>query len=640
VFLGGSGLRRTGLGACAPTAAAGREAARAAAGAVGPRVAGRALAARSRVCKFLAAGATLALVALQPTAALAHETDQYTLPLGREFADVRIPLSSMVRGAIVEAVNKTNTAIDYSLHDNRPTERTARLQSDDWISGEVWTQLFAAFPTNEGLDKMLATDAMHARYPGLVTVYMPEHAIYDDALMMLDVTKLIRTLFRGGTVKVDGTLFGTDKIIHFLHLGRIYHSNYLGARERGLAEDQAVADAVQLSAGLNPFLSENALLGMVVTGIRSNGDLAANYAGFKFYRNLTEEVRIGDRIMPPMLIREGLYWRVGEQVRAESDFFSAFITPHFNEALNPNSYAVLVDARVRSLLADRCRDVVNWYRDERGQPRDREQFERIHRALSTFYGEDYGYRDDGANTVSIATTCFPPSPSASVPAPAVSAAGPGNVAQESARAIPVSAAVARAAGVDRLGRTELWWAARQGRHADVERLLARGEDPNAADLDGETPLHAAARGGHGAVVEALLAQRADASAADVYRVTPLHVAVEYAQSGVTGVLLSRGADANARNLFGASPLHYAALQGNRDIAALLLDHGADPAAVDDSARTPLQRAKRAGNPAFAQWFSSYIDGGRTRPGPSRGREEQASSGSTAIVRVSAPAGAR
>jgi hypothetical protein len=640
VFLGGSGLRRTGLGACAPAAGAGCEAARAAAGTVGPRVGGRTPTARWRACHVLAAGAALALVALQPTAALAHETDQYTLPLGREFADVRIPLSSRVRDAIVEAVKQTNAAIRRSLRYGHPTDQTLRLQSADGIAGEVWAQLFAAFPTNEGLDKMLATDAMRARYPGLVTVYMPERAIYGDALLVLDLTKLIRTLFRGATVKVDGTLFGTDKIIHFVHLGRIYHSNYLDARKRGQAEDQAVAEAVQLSAGLNPFLSENALLGMVVTGIRSNGDLAANYAGFKFYRNLTEEVRIGDRIMPPMLNRDGPYWRVGEQVRAESDFFSAFITPHFNEALNPNTYAVLVDARVRSLLADRCRDVVNWYRDEQGQPRDREQFEQIHRALSTFYGEDYGCRDDGAYTVSIATTCFPSSPPASAPAAAVSAAGPGNVAQESARAIPVAAARARAAGVDRLGRTELWWAARHGRHADVERLLARGEAPNAADLDGETPLHAAARGGHGAVVEALLAQGADASAADVYRVTPLHVAVQYSQPNLTRVLLSRGADANARNLFGASPLHDAALQGNRDIAALLLDHGADPAALDDSARTPLQRAMRAGDPAFVQWFSSYIDGGRASPGPGRGREEEASSGRTALVQVSAPAGAR
>jgi hypothetical protein len=628
VFIGGNGLRRTGLGACTPTAGAGREVGRAAAGGVEAPVAGRTPIARWRVCHLLAAVAALAAVALQPAAALAHETDQYTLPLGREFADLRIPMSRMVRGAIVDAVNHANAAIARSLRDNGPGGETSRLQSADVIAGHVWAALFAAFPTDEGLDKMLATDAMRARYPGLVTVYLPEHSIYDDALLMLDVTKLIRTLFRGATVNVDGTLFGTDKIIHFVHLGRIYHSDYLGARKRGLAEDQAVAEAVQVSAGPNLFLSENALLGMVVTGIRSNGDLAANYAGFKFYRNLTEEVRIGDRIMPPMLTREGPYWRVGDQVRAESDFFSAFITPHFNEALNPNTYAVLVGARVRSLLANRCRDVVNWYRDERGQPRDREQFEQIAQALSTFYGEDYGYRDDGEKTVSIATTCFPPSPANSTAVPAQAAfadtegtARQATAAAQSGRAIPVSAVRAPAAAGDRLGRTELWWAARDGRRAEVERLLARGDDPDAADVDGETALHAAARGGHVEVVEALLAGGADSTATDRYRTTPLHVAVEYSQLAVTRALLSRGADANARNLFGASPLHQAALQGDRELGALLLDHGADPGAVDDEARTPREHATRAGHPAFAAWLAAYLPAGRAPLAASSGRAE-------------------
>jgi hypothetical protein len=350
----------------------------------------------------------LAVLAPQPLAAQAHETDQDTLPLGRQFADLGVALSRIVQGAIVAAVNQTNAAIKGSLRDDgRPTERTARLQSADWIAGAVWEQLFAAFPTNEGLDITLAGEAMRARYPGLVTAYRPEQYLYDDPLLLLDATKLTRTLFRSATINVDGTLFGTDKIIHFIHLGRIYHSSYLGARRRGLGEAQAIAGAVQLSADANPFLSENGFLDMLTTGIRSNADLAANYAGFKFYRNLTESVRIGDRALPPMLVRAGPYWTLDQHVRDEQDFFAAFITPHWNEALNPNSYAVLIGGRVQHMLRSRCPDLLAWYRDERGQRRTREQFARIAQELSTLYGEDYGYRDDGEDTVSIAITCFP-----------------------------------------------------------------------------------------------------------------------------------------------------------------------------------------------------------------------------------------
>src|SRR6185295_6325920 len=196
------------------------------------------------------------------------------------------------------------------------------------------------------------------------------------------------------------------KIIHFLNLGHIYYSGYLSARKQGVGESEAVAQAVQLSSGDNLLLSENWLLGTLTTGIRSNADLAANYAGFKFYRNLTEEVRIGNRVMAPMLVRDGPYWKLNDQVRPDAEFFTAFITPHWNEALNPNVYAIVTDARVRAVLRDRCPDLLDWYRDERGGRLSRQQFVAAEEELSTLYGEDYGYRYGGENRVSIATTCF------------------------------------------------------------------------------------------------------------------------------------------------------------------------------------------------------------------------------------------
>lgn len=602
------------------------------------------------VAAYFLALIALAVLALQPLAARAHETDQCTLPLGRELADLKVPLSSIVQGAIVTAVNNTNAAIKRSLWHGEPTEQTSHLQSADWIAAQVWAQLLATFPTNEGLDITLAGEAMRARYPGLVTVYLPEQLIYDDPVLLLDVTKLTRTLFRAATINVDGTLFGTDKIIHFIHLGRIYHSSYLNARARGLPEAEAVAGAVQISAGSNLFLSENGFLGMLTTGIRSNADLAANYAGLKFYRNLTETVRIGNKVLPPMLVHEGLYWRLDEHVRDQPDFFAAFITPHLNEALNPNSYAIVTDARVRKMVRSRCPDMLARYRDEHGQVQSREQFAQIEQDLSTFYGEDYGYQNDGKDTISIATTCFPvtqpPDPNAaSAAAGAQSSHAPAAVQPQLAMGQPLreSAATDRLEGpaVDRLGRTRLWWAARDGRLAEVERLLAAGEDPNAADVDGESPLHAAARWGHTAVVETLLAQGADPRMTALYGMTPLHVAVEQSQLGATRALLESGSDANARDMFGASPLHQAAAQGNQVLAGLLLAYGADPWAADDGARTPPQLAVRSGNEALAKLLSFYAVGPTVKHalGPSQDDQTRAPE-PTGILRVSTDAGAR
>ncbi len=558
---------------------------------------------------------------LQPTPAVAHETDQYTLPVGREFADLGPHFSRIVHTAIVDAVNGTNAAIKRSLRDNRPAE-AARLQSTEVIANEVWLQLYLAFPSNELLDGGLVSERVRVRYPGLITAYRPEQWIYDDPLLVLDVTKIVRATFRACTVSADRKVFGTDKIIHFIHLGRIYHSSYLSARAHGLGESEAVSKAVQLSAGSNLFLSEGTLLGMYTTGIWSNADLAANYGGFKFYRNLTEEVRIGNRVMPPMLVKQGAYWRLNDQVQPDSDFFTAFITPHWNEALNPNVYASVTGTRVRSMLRNRCLDARDWYRDEHGRSLTRGEFAEIEEELSTFYGEEYGYKRDGKNEVSMAATCFEPGQPGDASGAATVAEGIDLHLQNAfglqsgwgqhARARASTPDRSQGPAVDQFGRTQLWWAAKDGRLEDVKRMLEEGANPNAADLDGEGPLHAAARWGQVAVAEALLSHGADPGAKALYGATPLQVSVLEAQVGAARALLSHGADANARDQFGKSPLHDAALRGNRELVALLLDYGADATAADDSGTTPLHLAARGGDKAMMKVLLSHRADPRAR----------------------------
>jgi hypothetical protein len=544
----------------------------------------------SEAARLLVLALAGALLLLNARPAGAHETDQYTLPIGRDFADLRYDYSRMAYDAIRDAAQFTNSVIRSSLRDGRPTAETETLQSADFIAHEVWANLFTAIPTNEIFEAEQNSEAMHARYPGLVLLYTPDQYIYSDPLLLIDLTKIVRTFFRSGTQSAGGTLFGTDKLLHFIHMGRIYHSRYLEARAEGLEEQAAVTRAVEVSLGAHPILSEKAMLGSVSTGIYSNADLAADYSGLKFYRNLTEPVRMGEVQLPPMLVRDGPYWRLDVRVRPGSDFFAAFITPHFNEALNPNSYLGPMRPRVRKMLLPRCYDLLDWYRDEHGNVRTREQFLALEKSLSTFYGEPYGYENDGEDTVSIATTCFKPDGS-----PLTS---------------PEPRDVSHPDGLDgdRFGRTPLWWAARDGRVDEVKRLLAATENPNARDVDGETPLHAAARFGHAAVVELLIVHGADPNAGNRNAVTPLHLAAEEEQLEVARVLLARGADANARDVFGRTPLHEAALRQDRALAALLLAHGADPA-LRYGRSTAAQLAARAGNAALAAWLGTV----RTTP---------------------------
>lgn len=563
--------------------------------------------------------------ALPPTAAMSHETDQYTLPVGREFGDVGPHLTQLVHAAVVHAVAETNAEIERTLRngpaprDGRATDALSPLQSADFIAGKVWGQLFATFPTNELLDSQLQSPRIQRPYPGLITNYRSEQSIYDDPLLMVDVTKFVRVFFRAATVSADGKLFGTDKIIHFVNLGRIYHSSYVAALKQGMSEQEAVAQAIY-SASANPFFSENGFLGMTSTGIYSNADLAADYAGLKFYRNLTEQVRIGSRLMPSMLVPDGPFWKLNEQVRPDSDFFTAFITPHWNEALNPNVYAAISNARMRALLRDRCPDVVDWYRDEHGRRLSQRQFAELEGILSTFYGEDYGYRSAGKDTVSVSTTCFQPQAAtgqaaaagSSIRSAATAASAEANEHFDQGFGLQPGWGQDKASNVesyavntqDRFGRTRLWWAAKDGNIDEVERLLAAGADADAIDLDGEGPLHAAARWGRVDVIDRLLAHDANVRLRSAYGMTPLRLAVLEAQPGAARALLQRGADLDARDMFGKCALHDAVQRGSREMVTLLLDYGADPNATDDAGTTPLQVARHLGNEAIQQTLTS------------------------------------
>jgi ankyrin repeat protein len=535
----------------------------------------------------LMAGLTLAH--LSP--AQSHESEQYTLPAGRDFADLGPYFSKIAYDAIVGATAETNAAIAQAVEAGRSPSQLEELQSADFIAGKVWGQIFFAIPANEVLDATLVTEFVQSQYPGLVTMYRPPVSIYDDPLLVIDLTKAVRTFFRAGTVSAGGHVFGTDKIIHFINIGRIYHGKYETRIKRGLPEKEAIKSAIA-STSRNPLTSEDGVLGMLTTGIISNGDLAADYAGLMFYRNLTEPVRIGPRALPPMLVRDGPYWRV--QVEPDSDFFIAFITPHWNEVLNPSKYARYTSGRLRALIRERCHEALAWYRDPRGQPRGRAQFEAIERELATYYGDEYGHEANPAHPVSIADICFAKSADASNAAGERGAISP-TPAPAAAASPRDSAGAAPAPAPDSLGRTPLWWAARDGNVEQIHALAPARSDIDTADVDGETPLHAATRAASAAAVRELISRGADPNRTALYGVTPLMLAATTSRVDVAAVLLQAGASPNARDLFGTTALHSAALRGNSQLTNRLLEHGADPRLANDGGNTALHLAARRGN---------------------------------------------
>jgi hypothetical protein len=406
---------------------------------------------------------------------------------------------------------------------------------------------------------------------------------------VIDPTKLVR-LARCATLMIDGVYLGTDKIDHFVHVGYSYFAEYRRAVKRGETEEQAVRRAVAFGSYVDPILSENGVLGLLSTGVRSNADLAANYTGFKFYRNLTESVRLRGEFRPPLIVRDGPHWRLNRHVRPNSDFFAVFISDHWDEALNPNTYGPGIGPCVEEGLRDRCDSLRAWYRDREGHPMTRQDFVRIALDLSTYYGEPYGYGGQLDEMVCIANSCFDDSGGRATGTDRAN--GPGDETEDAP---------------DRLGRSDLWWAACDGQYDRVVDLLAREVSVHRGDIDGETPLHAAARRGHARVVHALIVAGADVNARSLYGLTPLHLAARELRDETVRVLLDHEADVNAGDDFGCTPLHDVAARGDIRVASMLLSAGADPDRGDLQGFTPRRRAGQAEDELMLVLFTNAAE---------------------------------
>jgi ankyrin repeat protein len=520
------------------------------------------------------AGQSLALCAAVAAATItavplgrAHETDQYSVPVGRPFADLRYWYSEEMYDKLAAALDATNAKIARTLRNGRPTPETEKARSPDNLAWTLLLQFPPVIHQIETVEAQLRSSKLRARYPGLVTAYLPARWIYHHPFLLLDPTKLPR-LRRSSTMLVNGTYFGTDKIAHFVHMGYLYFRTYHRSLERGASVEEALREGIRQGAGDSIF-SENHLLGLLPTGVISNGDKAANYLGMKMYVNLTEPVMLRGKMHPPLWVSYGEFFRFNSHVRRDTDFFSVFVDDHFNEALNPNTYGIGQERWIMDEIRKRCPDVLAWYRAPDGRAYTRDDFRRIAEELTTYYGEDYGWAGNLDEMVGVLTACFPADGSVAAP-PSTPTRHP-----------------------DSFGRTALWRAARAGRLAEVQSL-ARGGHLDTADLDRETPLHAAVRSGSAEVVRALLHSGASPNAANRHGATPLHLAVQNNSLDIVDDLLGRGASAEARDQFGCTPLQDAARKGSPAVLRRLLAAGAKVQTADLFGSTPLHRAARAG----------------------------------------------
>jgi hypothetical protein len=358
-----------------------------------------------RCLALLAVG--LVMLGITAGDACAHETDQFTLPMDRPFADMGDFLDAVHYRALEKGAAKINARIVEAMKDPDPVRRRQRIDElhDPWrISEAVYGRFNDAFFEIVDLELALRSDWARQSHPGEITAYTTLDWIYSVVHFPLDPRRIV-LLFQSSTFKAYGVYFGTDKLSHFHHLGAMYYGALLGGRSMGLSEEEALARV--LETYVEGPVSEWALLGFAATGVHSNADLAANYAGMKFYQNLTEPVRLKGQMRPPLLVIHNELYRLNKHVRPESGWFGAFVSDHWNEALNPSLFDPTIRARVNGVLRQRAERIVEFYTRVDGRPADPAYFERYARSLATLDGESYGHSGEWENLYTIGNTCWP-----------------------------------------------------------------------------------------------------------------------------------------------------------------------------------------------------------------------------------------
>lgn len=137
------------------------------------------------------------------------------------------------------------------------------------------------------------------------------------------------------TIRVGDVHLGTDKIGHFFGFGRRYFQRYLRHREAGMDEEEAMRAVVRWGIAL-----ESRLVGGLVDGIFSHGDLEANFQGFLMARDCAGGPA-------PFFVREDGQWLLARPIDLR-----AYITPGFDESYNVSHYRGMRKRQVHDILCE------------------------------------------------------------------------------------------------------------------------------------------------------------------------------------------------------------------------------------------------------------------------------------------------
>ena len=351
----------------------------------------------------LAALVVLGCLLFSPSKLAAFETDQYDLP-PVPLADIGGEVSDHVEQKLHRAVDKLNAEIAVRQRcvsgyadggpergcDSLKTEvsKLAYLRTDEAMVEVAFDELGAGVPPFTSMGTWM--DAHHFR--GQPARYRTSYA---KSIFVL-FPPIALTI--SPTVNMYGSEFGTDKIAHLFQQGYTYYKIYHGALAEGATPAEATAKAVRWGQK-----SERTFFGTLVAGVYSNGDLAANYVGLKFYEGLAQTITVGGGTRPAVLLLKAGLWTFNDGVSLRDELLKPFISDHLNEALNPSIFTKNLGLRWYIRRTVRKRSCAQWF--ERYPQLSKSGLDEESRALRLWQSEDYGFTDS-EHFVTIANTCF------------------------------------------------------------------------------------------------------------------------------------------------------------------------------------------------------------------------------------------
>lgn len=346
------------------------------------------------ICTFLSL-----LFLLMPIAGAAMETDQYDLP-PVPLADIGDEVSEHVENAIRLALAKVNAEIikhqacldakNGGLAGCRSASAEQKkieyLRSNDAVAYETYKQLGFGTLFTARIGKWMYSHKFSGDPSQYKTTYL--ESIY--------IAEPIDYLTISPTVNLYGAQFGTDKLEHMFQQGYDYYKIHKNTVARGETTQAAAKKAVKWGQ-----LTERTYFGWLVSGVYSNADLVANYAGMRFYQGLTNPIKIGEATRPAILIQKDGVWTFNGDADLRRDLIRPFLTEHLNEALNPSVYSFLLYPSVYDIV--RKKSCPQWVKAFPGLSKS--AADATTKSLTLWNGEDYGHLD-GKTTVTIGETCF------------------------------------------------------------------------------------------------------------------------------------------------------------------------------------------------------------------------------------------